>query len=101
MARNWSIVNELCAIAHEQANKENQGGVILLFDDGEIVFTKGGSLFGQRTMHQFEAPLLNETDNDRAAGFVAKVFGYKCVYLRTSAEAAEIRIAMVNAIVGG
>jgi hypothetical protein len=99
--RDWNKVNELCFMAHVQDLHKKPGSVVILFSDGEVVYTKSGELFGQRHLHQFEMPLLQDPDEDRASGFVQSAFGHKCIFVNSSEDARLIRDEMRTVIFNG
>jgi len=58
--------------------------VIILFADGELMYTKGGSCWGLRGEHMIEFPVVDYTqlDKDILDLFPDTHNGYKCVYWR-------------------
>lgn len=97
-------VLELAKATHDpDANKKlmDEPGaphIMLLFNDGEVVSTKGGPLFGQRTFHMYHQPL--------ALGMVFEfpedahtMKEHKYIFPKSEADALDIRVAMCEVLV--
>jgi len=39
---------------------EKESRVIIVFADGEMICTKGGNLFGERSLHQIAVPFMSD-----------------------------------------
>lgn len=94
--RDWNEVNELCMLAHVPGLHRQEGSVLILFDDGELCFTKCGSLLYMRSLHQFETAILRDDDKDRPSGFVAECYGNKCIFVSSQEDADVIREVMTR-----
>jgi hypothetical protein len=93
---NWK---ELVEKYHDEKLKQN-GHVYLLFNDGELISTKGGELFGQRNFHQFQHPILSKEEAFRfEMPNKCGDMSYCCVPSTKAAN--SIRLAMLSVVVEG
>ena len=58
-------------------NAVKDHSVYILFSDGELVYTKAGDIFLQRTFHMFESPIVDPASLDLV--WPRKVCGYPCI----------------------
>lgn len=88
-------IARLLKSSHSEAAKQDSM-VYVVFADGEIVLTKGGELFGQRTLHQDAQAFITQDAVNNFIPFAEDVslprpLGYVGAAVRTREEAYKIR----------
>jgi len=91
---NRSEVLALALSLHRPDEREKEGMVYQVWEDGEITLQKGGRLFGLRTVHCIKFGSIKKQLN--IADFPGQAHGHGYVFVDSHENAEKLSAAIIN-----